>query len=98
MARTILSVPIDKIFLSLIRIKSGPQFMDGIDELAASMSKVGLLSPIMITTNQNIDDQVDFTAEFVIGDVKFTLVHGERRLLAAKKLGWTTIDAVLCES
>jgi len=55
-----------------------------IDELANSISSVGLLQPILVKSIFTDDDLL-----------KFELVDGERRLLAANKLGWEEIEVVL---
>lgn len=49
-----------------------------LDELAASMEQVGLLQPISVR---------------VVGPRRYELIAGERRLRAAKQLGWRYIDA-----
>ena len=49
-----------------------------LSELEDSMSRVGLLQPILV-------------------DQKNRLIAGHRRLLAAKSLGWDTIEAHLIE-
>ena len=48
------------------------------DELAASMEQVGLLQPISVRA---------------VGQRRYELIAGERRLRAAKQLGWRYIDA-----
>lgn len=54
---------------------------DGIEELAASMEKNGLLTPITVMRQ---------------GDV-YIIIAGERRFRAATSLGWETIDAIVFE-
>ncbi len=54
-----------------------------IDELAASMGQHGLLQPIVVCEN---------------GDGTYTLIGGERRLLAAKQLGRSKINAFVFAS
>jgi len=54
-----------------------------IDELANSIGRHGLLQPIVVCEN---------------GDGTYTLIGGERRLLAAKRLGKTKINAFVFAS
>lgn len=54
------------------------KFFSGIDELAYSIKKLGLLQPIVVTPK---------------GQGKYLLIAGERRLKACQKLGWATIPA-----
>lgn len=51
-----------------------------IDEIMTSMRQHGLLQPIAL---------------FVKKDGKYTVVFGNRRVIAAKKLGWKEIDAAI---
>lgn len=51
------------------------------DELAASIKKVGLINPITITPD----------------DKRFKIIAGERRLTACKKLGWIEIPSIIAE-
>jgi ParB/RepB/Spo0J family partition protein len=53
-------------------------------ELMVSMRKMGLLQPVGVCKTPEAD--------------QFRMVFGFRRSLAAKKLGWETIDAVLIEA
>ena len=50
-----------------------------IEEIMVSMRQIGLMQPVGVRKN---------------GD-KYEMVFGNRRLVAAKKLGWTKIDAVV---
>ena len=50
--------------------------------LAASMKEVGLLQPVVVTNDDFIPD-------------RFELVAGFHRMMAAKQLGWDTIEAVV---
>ncbi|MGI6161759.1 MAG: ParB/RepB/Spo0J family partition protein [Christensenellales bacterium] len=52
---------------------------NGIDELSRSLQQYGLLQPISVRTTET----------------GYELIAGERRLRAAKKAGWTHIDAIL---
>ena len=51
-------------------------------EIADSLSRVGLLNPIIVTMR---------------GSGAYQIVAGERRYRAAKKLGWKNIDAIITE-
>lgn len=52
----------------------------GIDDLANSIKEKGLLSPITVRIDQNEG---------------YSLIVGQRRFLACKKLGWKTIPAII---
>ena len=54
----------------------------GLEELKGSMEKVGLIHPIVVLEKRN---------------GRFDLLVGQRRLLAAKDLGWTHIAALVIE-
>jgi len=56
------------------------QDFDGIDELAANLDQVGLLQPIVVRPQ-------------VERDGWYWVIAGERRLRAARVLGWETIEA-----
>jgi len=56
------------------------QYDSTIDDLAKSIKKHGLLSPITV---------------FQKPDGRYALVAGQRRLLACKHLGWTVIPAIV---
>lgn len=56
---------------------------EDIDVLATSMEKIGLLEPVVVHE---------------VGDGRYELLTGQRRLLAAKSLGWEKIPAVIIES
>jgi ParB family chromosome partitioning protein len=56
--------------------------MGDIENLAISMQIHGLLSPIIVSQH--------------VGDT-YILLEGERRILAARSLGWTTIECTLVE-
>lgn len=53
--------------------------VDDLAELMASMKKDGLLQPVAVRA---------------IGHGKFDAVYGNRRIVAAKKLGWDSIDTI----
>src|SRR4051812_23469447 len=53
---------------------------NGINELAETIARVGLLEPIVIKA---------------LDDDKFMIIAGHRRVLACKQLGWTSIPAVV---
>lgn len=52
-----------------------------IDKLASSMEELGLIQPIVVVE--------------VVPEEEYHLVSGERRLRAARKLGWDAIEAVV---
>ena len=52
----------------------------GLDDLANSIKEKGLLSPVTVRRNDN---------------GTFSLVAGQRRFLACKRLGWETIPAII---
>jgi ParB family chromosome partitioning protein len=54
-----------------------------IEDLAKSIEKQGLLNPIMV---------------FQRPDGRYALIAGQRRLLACKQLGWSTISAIVRDS
>ncbi len=56
------------------------QYDSTIEDLAKSIEKQGLLSPITV---------------FQRPDGRYALVAGQRRLLACKQLGWSTISAIV---
>lgn len=55
---------------------------DGLEELAESMKKLGLLQPILLRPENGL----------------FRIEAGHRRFLAAQILGWKNIDAIIQES
>ena len=57
---------------------------DSIASLAASIEHHGLLQPIVVRRREDS------------GGKGYELIAGERRLRAARRLGWTTIPALLC--
>jgi len=71
--------------LELIKPNPGQprvEFTEGeIDKLAASMAELGLIQPIVVIE--------------AIPEEEYHLVSGERRLRAAQKLGWDSIEAVV---
>lgn len=75
------------------KIKSNPQqprrnfSEESIRELAASIREFGLLQPIVAT---KIVREVPTGTE-----VEYQLIAGERRLMAAKSLGWERIPAII---
>jgi len=54
-----------------------------LDDLANSIKEKGLLSPIIVTANKN---------------GTYSLIAGQRRFLACKKLGWDKIPAIIRET
>ena len=60
---------------------------EGLKELAASIREFGILQPLMVS---KIEKETDFGA-----DVEYQLIAGERRLMAAKMLGWERVPAII---
>ncbi len=59
----------------------------GLNELAASIREFGILQPLVVT---KVEREVPTGTE-----VEYYLIAGERRLLAAKKLGWERVPAII---
>lgn len=55
---------------------------EGIDELAASIKEHGVIQPVIVTIDPSSPDQ-------------YTLIAGERRLIAARKAGMRTIPIII---
>ena len=60
---------------------------EGLKELAASIREFGILQPLVVS---KIEKETDFGA-----DVEYQLIAGERRLMAAKMLGWERVPAII---
>jgi len=79
--------------IEVTKVKSNPQqprrnfSEEGIKELAASIREFGLLQPIVVT---KIVREVPTGTE-----VEYQLIAGERRLMAARFLGWERIPAII---
>ena len=65
---------------------------DALDELAASMSQIGLLQPVVVRPVS--PDPVD-SPEDTTPPGQYELVAGERRFRSAQHLGWDTIPAMV---
>jgi ParB family chromosome partitioning protein len=71
---------------------------EALDELAASLTQIGLLQPIVV---RPVDDQPVETVDSGVGQQgrptseSYELVAGERRLRAATTLGWDMIPAMV---
>lgn len=65
---------------------------DALDELAASLSEIGLLQPVVVRPLGHVPVDSPGTAEDV---AQYELVAGERRLRCAQRLGWDTIPAMV---
>lgn len=78
-----MDIPIDRIFVSEYNVRkdmnSGTE-NSTLDDLADSIAKRGLLSPITV---RKADNEI------------YELIFGQRRFLACKKLGWATIHAII---
>lgn len=75
-------IPVDRVFSNLVQIRRSID-PKGIERLAGSMRQCGLLSPVLVRP--------------IAGGKKFELIAGQRRLLAAKQLGWAEIPALVRE-
>lgn len=70
-------------------------FLESIRKAGGVMQNI-TLRPIKATTaHVTVQDGTRSTPSFVIGDEIYELVSGERRWLASKKLGYSTIPAVV---
>ncbi len=65
---------------------------EALDELAASLSEIGLLQPIVVRPLGHVP--VD-SAQGVAEHAQYELVAGERRMRCAVRLGWDTIPAMI---
>ena len=75
----IVDVPVEMIVTGRSQAR-GSQLEKGIEDLALSLQKWGLLEPITVFLND---------------DNKYEVLAGQRRYTAAKKLGWKTIPATV---
>lgn len=60
---------------------------ESLKELASSIREFGILQPLVIS---KIEKEVEFGTE-----VEYQLIAGERRLMAAKMLGWERVPAII---
>jgi len=60
---------------------------ESLKELAASIREFGILQPLVIS---KIEKEVEFGTK-----VEYQLIAGERRLMAAKMLGWERVPAII---
>jgi len=88
------SAPSEAIFLiEADKIKPNPHQPrrhfdeEALKELAASIREFGILQPLVI---YKVEKETDFGA-----DVEYQLIAGERRLMAAKMLGWERVPAII---
>ncbi len=65
---------------------------EALDELAASLSQIGLLQPIVVRPLGHVP--VD-SPQDAADHARYELVAGERRLRCAQRLGWDTIPAMV---
>lgn len=73
-----MKIPLNQILVrDRLRTEKG-----NVDELAASLQRIGQIHPVLLCT---IDPRIG-------GEKTHRLVAGERRFLAAEKLGWTEIE------
>jgi len=83
MSVTMQDVPISSIDVSEFNTRKNladGQHDSSIDDLAQSIERQGLLSPITVSTK---------------ADGTYAVIAGQRRLLACRQLGWTEIPAVI---
>jgi len=85
---TIVSVPEKELKTISMALIDRPQISDRVEikeeditNLAGSMSEVGLLQPPILRTTET----------------RFEIVAGDRRILAARSLGWTRIECFVCQ-
>jgi len=88
------SSPQDAIFhIEVEKIKPNPHQPrrdfneESLKELAASIREFGILQPLVIS---KIEKETDFGA-----NVEYQLIAGERRLMAAKMLGWERVPTII---
>lgn len=74
-------IPLSKLVLSSAQARTR-DIDRGMDELVANMRKHGQLAAIVVSPVESSD--------------KFEIVTGQRRYLAAKRLGWRDLMAVVC--
>jgi ParB family transcriptional regulator, chromosome partitioning protein len=65
---------------------------DALDELAASLTEIGLLQPVVVRPLGHVPVDSPEPAE---GVAQYELVAGERRFRSAQRLGWDTIPAIV---
>ena len=65
---------------------------DALDELAASLTEIGLLQPVVVRPLGHVPVDSPEAAE---GVAQYELVAGERRFRCAQRLGWDTIPAMV---
>jgi len=96
-AVTAQSLPIDKIKSSPFQARKIFD-EDPLKDLAQSMKEEGLIQPIIVRTvsspMSNVSSQ-DLGRETRDSEQTYELIAGERRLRAAKLIGWTEIDAII---
>lgn len=79
----VINIPVDAIDVSQSNVRKNlddGEVDSGIAELANSIERQTLLNPITVYKGS---------------DARYTLVAGQRRLLAVKQLGWSTIPAIV---
>jgi ParB/RepB/Spo0J family partition protein len=80
MPRIMIQVPLKSLVVMQAQVRTR-DVANQVDELAASLARQGLIEPIVIS-------ETDQSGTYQI-------LAGQRRVLAAKKLGWDVIDAVI---
>lgn len=72
-------IPVEKVVLGKSQARAS-ELEKGLDDLAESMDKWGLLEPITVFLND---------------DKKYEILAGQRRFSAARRLNWKTVTAVI---
>lgn len=78
------SIPVDDIYIVGPRREVGEK---AVEALSGSLEAIGLRQPITVRWCDRIED----------ADGGYALVAGRHRLEAAKRIGWTWIDAIVAE-
>lgn len=98
---TTIDAPLESLFRSPYQVRETGDSED-IDRLAESIQAVGLISPVVVRPVQNPDKDLqvkslpDFLATAKDLQVKsFEIVTGHHRVLAALKLGWSTVPVII---
>jgi len=74
-------LPLDQLDIGTAQVRT--DLSSGIDDLAQSIKRQGLLQPIVVAKNP---------------DGRYEIIAGQRRFLAHQKLGYTTIRAIVRDS
>jgi len=98
---TTIDLPLESLYRSPFQVRQMAEAED-IDRLAESIQSVGLISPVVVRPVQNPskDLQVKSLPDFLSVEkdlqVKsYEIVTGHHRVLAAQKIGWSTVPAII---